>query len=248
MLTRPGARALILMLALVATATSIAGCQQKTLNRPIVLASPYEAQQLWAVAPFLNESGVAQVEGDRIADLMTEQAQQVQGIDTVPVNRVLLAMRKSGLVAITNEHEAFQIMNMLDVDGLIVGTVTAYDAYRPPKLGMATQLFVRTERNASHMIDPRTLTKSTSGEVSPGEVGPHAATSQAAGVFDASNHQTLIWLNNFASGRTQPDTAYGSDIYLVNMDLYTEFVCFRLLQDLLANEFARVPQPEADEG
>jgi hypothetical protein len=54
-------------------------------------------------------------------------------------------------------------------------------------------------------------------------------------------------LQTYAAGRTEPDTAYGSDIYLVDMDLYTQFVCFRLLQDLLAHEYARVPPPMADE-
>ena len=73
-----------------------------------------------------------------------------------------------------------------------------------------------------------------------GEIGPPRPVAQAAGVFDAANHQTLKWLDAYARGRAEPDSAYGQEIYLVRMDLYTQFVCHRLLGELLAQERARL--------
>ena len=66
------------------------------------------------------------------------------------------------------------------------------------------------------------------------------AAAQAAGIFDASDHTTLELLAIFANGRTHPSTAYGDDIYLMKMDLYTKFVAHQLLAELLRNEHKRL--------
>ena len=69
---------------------------------------------------------------------------------------------------------------------------------------------------------------------------PSDPTAQAAGVFNAANHQTLERLSQYAGPRSVPDSAYGTDIYLVSMELYTQFVSYRLIHDLLAFERARL--------
>ena len=53
-------------------------------------------------------------------------------------------------------------------------------------------------------------------------------------MFDASNHRTLAWLQDYTTGRDDPDSAFnGIDRYMVSMDWYAQFVCYRLLHDLL---------------
>jgi hypothetical protein len=213
-----------------------------------MLTAPYERTQLWAVVPPINESGSSAVRTDRIADAFTEQTEEVQGINTVAVNRVIMAMRRLGLTSVTTPNDAHAMMNLLGVDGLIVGTVTAYDAYPPMKLGMAVQLFTR-EQPQTPQIDPVKLTRAPTELPPPGAPGamnPLRPGAQAAGIFDASNHQTLMWLNEFASGRSQPKSAYGNDVYLVSMDLYTQFVAYRLMLNLLSAERARLMPVSAD--
>ena len=173
------------------------------------------------------------------ADLFTQQLQQVHGIDTVPVNRVIAAMRRLKMQQVTTPGDVRQLANVLDVDGIVVGTVTAYDPYPPLKLGVAVQLF-ETSRNHRTTFDPRELTQSPRGTVSPGDLGADDPIAQAAGLFDATNHQTLAWLSDYAAGRSDPDGAFGQDAYLVSMDLYTQFVSYRLIHDLLKSEQARV--------
>ena len=75
-------------------------------------------------------------------------------------------------------------------------------------------------------------------------------TAQASGVFDAKNHHTLAQLAEYASGRTLPDSAFGADAYLMTMELYTQFVCYRLIHDLLEDQRIRqmpvaIPGPES---
>ena len=69
---------------------------------------------------------------------------------------------------------------------------------------------------------------------------------QAAGVFEASNHQVLTWLDEDSTGRSEPGSPYGKDVYLVSMELYTQFVAYRLIHDLLAHEQTRIA-PKAEE-
>ncbi|MCP3906355.1 MAG: hypothetical protein GY715_22260 [Planctomycetes bacterium] len=210
---------------------ALTGCQP-TLTDPSVLEAPGDTYQLWGVAPFLNESGVSEIDGPRMADVFTAEAQQVEGVHTVPVNRVINAMRTLGVRYVTSHAEAVTLLRMLDLDGLVVGTVTAYDAYRPLELGMAIQLYRRPPAGSWDGLDARELVRSTGG-------GAHRASAwqfpvaQTAGVFDASNHGTLAQLEYFAAGRSEPESAYGSEIYQVSMDRFAHFVCYRLLEDLL---------------
>ncbi len=219
---------------------------QRRLQQPDLLAAPYQQPELWAVAPFANESGVSIVDTYRVADMFTQQVQQINGVEAVPVNRVLSVMRLLGLNAIESELDAVVLMNTLEVDALVIGSITAWDPYRPPTLAAAVELY-RSDASQRGQIDPIQISRHPSGDPLPGQMsdGPAAV---AAGVFDARNHQTLYWLEQYAESRTLPDSAYGNDIYLVSMDLYMQFVSYRLLHDLLQQERIRLhPIATADE-
>ena len=213
----------------------LTACQNSMrLHRPERLVAPYGQTALWAVAPLVNESGTTAANTIRITDLLTEELQQVEGINTVPVTRTLAVMHRLRMRAVTTLEDAQILMDTLGVDGLIVGTVTAWDPYTPPTLGLALQLFVYNDRSSNPRTDslPDQSTTHT-------RAGPNAA-AQAAGIFDASDHATLDTLALFSEGRTHPKSAYGADLYLVKMDLYTKFVAHQLLARLLSNEHQRL--------
>ena len=225
------------------------GCGGPKLVEPRSLHSPYDQTQLWAVAPFANESGSLHVDPYEIADAMAAEVQHTEGLLVLPVNRVIAAMRELDLLAIATPGEAMQVMNLIGADGLIVGTVTAYDPYRPMTLGVAVELHRQEREITSRRFDTRDLTRSPSGRVSPGALDRSNPVAQAAGVFEAANHRTLSRLEEYASGRSVPDGAFGRDIYQVRMDLYAQFVSYQLLQDLLEREHLRlvsiVPESQA---
>jgi hypothetical protein len=228
-------QALVLATVLLGIA-ALTGCQP-TLTEPSVLDAPGDTYQLWGVAPFLNESGVSDIDAPRMADIFTAEAQQVAGVHTVPVNRVISAMRTLGVRHVTSHAEAQTILRMLDLDGLVVGTITAFDAYRPLELGAAVQIYRRPPAGTWDGLDARELVRSTgtgSGAHRPARWQFPVA--QAAGVFDASNHGTLVQLEQFAVGRADPGSAYGTEIYQISMERFAHFVCYRLLDDLLAQQ------------
>ena len=220
--------------------SSPTGCTGPSLTTPAVLSSPVGHRRLWAVAPFANESGVSTVDTYRIADAFTQQLEQVRGIDTIAVNRVVSAMRSLGLQSIATANDAMSLAESLDVDALIVGTVTAFDPYPPPTLGMAVQVFNRSSQPTGRRFDPNALVRASSApEVSMGAVGAPRATAQASGVFDSRNHTTLGLLRKYAAGRIEPDSPFGTEVYLMDIELYTEFVSYWLIHDLLAFERSR---------
>jgi len=232
-------RALFLLLATFLTACWLTACTTKeTLTAPQSLRSPYDRAMLWAVVPFANESGVSTVDGARVADLFAEQTEQVRGINAVPVNRVIMAMRRLGMQNVSTAADARTLMNMLGVDGLVVGTVTSYDPYPPPKMGAAIQLFRGPGQVAVNELDPVEVTRSRTEVVAMSQMNNTQTAGQASGVFDSQDQQVLLWLDEYAAGRTEPASAYGNRIYLVNMELYTQFVAYRLLHDLLRREEA----------
>jgi hypothetical protein len=164
----------------------------------------------------------------------------------VPVNRVIMAMRRLGMQDVASAADARTLMNMLGVDGLIIGTVTSYDPYPPPKFGAAIQLFSGPRPGVVSTLDPIEVTRSRTEVVAMSQMNNTQAAGQASGVFDSQNQQVLLWLDEYAAGRTEPASAYGNRIYLMNMELYTQFAAYRLLHDLLRHETADQPVHTAE--
>ena len=229
-------------------ALALFGCEMgEKLTVPVELDSSRPTKRVWAVAPFVNESGVSRVDNLRLADQFAYEIENVNGLQALPVNRVAAAMQLLQIVEVTTEAEGIALLNVLDADGLIIGTVTAYDPYPPLMLGLSVELITRdrivrswpgaeagefTDENRPH---PHDLVKQAAGEPSiDGSLVYRAA--EASAIFDASNHITRNALEQYTQGRTLPKSAYGKGVYDVNMDLYTRFVSYQLIGDLLSAE------------
>ena len=211
------------------------GCMRAdTLRDPMVHSyrPPSLQTELWAVAPLSNESGASVAEPLRLADALVREAQQIDGVDTVPVNRVIAVMESLGIERVTHPAEADAIRAELGVDALLVGTVTAWDPYRPMVLGLAVAMY-RADDARFGMLDPRDVQAQSTETVRPSSLGPLPPAAVAAAVFEASNHRTLKWLRAYADGRNEPDNAFGPDVYLASMDRFMQFACFRILGELL---------------
>jgi hypothetical protein len=228
----PLARALLLILGLFAS-----GCTTSTYPRQ-TLVSRSGHEQLWAVVPPRNESGISIVDTARVADMITKELEQVKGVSALPVQRVLLGLQQLQLATVTGLDDVAALMRLLGADGLIVGTVTAYDPYPPPVLGLALELHLDPAPPDLGGIDPVEISRTTTGQL---EAGPGTADRvfQTSGVFDGRDQQTLTWLRHYAETRHDPSEPYGPDIYLVSMDLFTQFVSHRLLRDLLRRQQLR---------
>ena len=138
------------------------GCARETapdygVERALYLSST--ARQTWAVAPVLNLSGQREVDPILQADLVYGQVQQVAGLNVLPVNRVVEVYRALKIDQVQSEEQAALVCQLLGCDALLVGTVSLYDPYDPPRMGASLQLFRSGKSVQGQNVDPRELAR-----------------------------------------------------------------------------------------
>ena len=216
------------------------GCRYQ---KPIDLNSPWlPRQQVWAVAPLANESGVSAVDRLAVSDALVLETASIDGVDVLPLNRTLEAMTalQIGLNGIPTNEEFQVLIQELGVDAILVGTVIAYDPYQPLRFGASIQL-IEASGQVAQAFDPRSLTMAVSERgVQTGLSGPSPLV-QASGIFDAENHGVLMSLERYAAGRSTHELARsGVGLYLLDMDEFSEFVFHELLDRLLGQAQAHM--------
>jgi hypothetical protein len=227
----------------------VAGCagHRGELQAPQVLVAPYNHVQgdvLWAVAPLANETGVSFLETGAIADQIVAKIDEVRGLSCLPLNRTLAAMRARGMRAITSPNDARVLADTLGVDGLIVGTITAYDPYDPPKLGLKLALFARNAGVETARMDPLRLQCSYTEQdriLAQQYLSKPVAT--VSEHFDGANHGVQMELRRYAHGRCEPDSALGWKSIMQSMDLYTQFAAYAAVSRLIDQERLRLGAP-----
>lgn len=244
------ARCLLFVL-FIAAAALAAGCAQgEKLVPPRTHTAPYNAaggDVLWAVVPLRNESGAGIADAYDVSDKVVAAAAQVRGVRVLPLNRTIAVMRAMNLTALQTPADAKRLAAELGVDGLILGSVTAWDPYNPPKLGLALALYSRggamdaAAPAPAAPLDTRTLRyQPTDYRYFPRSSFDNAPASVVSEYFDGKNHQVLMDVRAYAEGRHDPATALGWRRYLASMDLFTEFAASHTVGRLLEHEWLRL--------
>ncbi|MEM1110077.1 MAG: hypothetical protein AAGH99_15435 [Planctomycetota bacterium] len=239
---------ILLSAVLLGTSMSLGGCQKP--QRIETLKAPYPTRQVFAVAPFRNESGSAFADGVAMADKVTQRLALTRGIDTLPVNRVLSAMDALGMSRIANKGDAIRLRQTLGVDGLVIGTVTAYQPYSPPKLGMNLELYLdaRLAWQGSE-IDTRELSSAATEQtaVLPGGAATRRQPVTALGGFyDAADPNVIDLLEAYVAERKPEGSLdYALRRHTLSIDLYSEFVSTQVTTQLMAAERLRLRRPNA---
>jgi hypothetical protein len=247
---RPAARRLCLALALL-----LAACAPKPrLTPPQELSAPYDVSRgevLWGVVPLRNESGTSALDSISVSDKVVAAAAQVRGVRALPINRTIAAMRALKLTELKGPDDLKTLATEMGVDGLIVGSITAWDPYDPPKLGLALALYARPgamERLAPQPLDTRKLEyQPTDYQYFPRSTYKEAPASVVSEYLDAKNHAVLQTLQAYALGRHDPTSAYGWKRYTASMDLFSEFAAWHAVSRLLDHEWVRLAGPPPQE-
>ncbi len=232
----------------VALAVLAVGCQYRGVKKTQGLSAPYEERQVWAVAPLRNESGSLYADGLRTADKLAQRLETVVGVDTIPVNRVLAAMQARQMSAVTSADDVFQLRELLGVDAIVIGSITDYDPYDPPKLGLTIELYFNPKRVQANATNLRKLVTAPTGDSTvPAEpVRPSPPVSVVSGFYDASDpgiHEQLVEYAEARDDAVRDDPARGWRLYQLDMDLYTEFVTYLVSRQLLRVEEQRLAPP-----
>ncbi len=245
---RPAFRRLwgaLIALSAAAAIGGLTGCaSDEKLVTPTEHHSPWDAERTWAVVPLANESGVTKIDTLSISDNFVAEAEAIEGIHCIPLNRSIAAMRSLGLQQVRTDAEARALLRVLQVDGLVVGSITAYNPYMPLSLGIAAQLYT-VDSPAPAATDVRELTMAVT-ERSVADRGRAGPSAQASRVYDASNHDVLLRIASYAAGRHNPKSGLREAVYTSSMSSYSRFVAFDVMGELLATESARMgDRPDA---
>jgi hypothetical protein len=101
----------------------------------IGVTNPIPGLTTVAVAPFLNLSPERAVEGRRFALAYASELQKVPGFEVIPVGVTEVAMI-DGKIDLNDVDEVLKLAKILRVDAVVVGAVTEYSPYYPPRIGL----------------------------------------------------------------------------------------------------------------
>lgn len=210
----------------------LAGCHKPKYGQEQQLTLQAPVRPVWAVAPAINLSGEPEVDPLLQADLLFEQLQAVNNVTVIPVNRVVAVYAALGITKVESEQQAEVVCDQLGCDALIIPTITAYDPYDPPKVGMAIQLLARPSSIHQPNVDARKLAR----EATPDDdqaLPLHPGFIQVVGMYDSANGSVRDAVLKYAKGRNDPRGPMGSKEYFMSMDRYCGFAYHALIADLL---------------
>lgn len=130
--------AFVLLVALLFCQTGCTLFPQR-LDQPQV-HNPFPQLRKVAVVPFFNQSDFPQINGAKVAASYRHQLQQIRGFEVVPVGVVDQYLSQNPIPI--NEIPDFQkLARDLGVDAVVVGSITDFDPYYPPKMGLAVRWY-----------------------------------------------------------------------------------------------------------
>jgi len=131
----------MLRLLAVSACLLLSGCSllPEIAHRP-TLHNPFPQLSRVAVAPFFNLSEEPTLNGDDVAGAYYAELQSVPGFEVVPVGVVKTAMLAHG-IELTGPADARRLAQLLDVDAVVVGAVTDYSIYPPPRMGLRVEWY-----------------------------------------------------------------------------------------------------------
>jgi hypothetical protein len=97
--------------------------------------NPFPQMSKVAVAPFFNQSAEPTVDGRKLAEAYYNELQLLPGFQVTPVGVVEQAMREHD-IRMNSPDDARRLAKILRVDAVVVGAVTDYTPYYPPRLGL----------------------------------------------------------------------------------------------------------------
>ena len=113
--------------------------------------NPFPQLSRVAVAPFFNQSDEATLDARRFSMEYFGQLQAIPGFEVVPLGVVEEAINRHA-VDLSSPGEARRLAEILGVDVVVVGSITDYSPYTPPRCGMRVEWYARNP--GFHQIPP----------------------------------------------------------------------------------------------
>ncbi len=116
------------------------GCSLWEVTHQPVIHNPFPQLHRVAVAPFFNQSDEPTVDGHEFALAYFAELQATPGFEVVPVGVVEDAI-VAHQVDLSNAGEARRLAEILNVDVVVIGSVTDFNPYYPPRCGLRVEWY-----------------------------------------------------------------------------------------------------------
>ncbi len=122
--------------------SGVTGCRLifPDVSHEPVIHNPFPQLNKVAVAPFFNQSDEPTVDGRRFAMAYYAELQAIPGFEVVPLGVVENAIIEHQ-VDLSRPGEARRLANILGVDAVVIGSVTDYTPYYPPRCGLHVEWY-----------------------------------------------------------------------------------------------------------
>jgi hypothetical protein len=155
--------------------------------------------------------------------------------------RAYLAAR--GAATAATPQQVIEMAGDLEVDGVLVVAITAFDPYDPPKVGLTVALFRRPLADDQRMPDPIELSREPA--LVRHESVQTALVNQQALQFDARNAEVIERVKAFADRRGgAAESPWGWRRVVVSAPEYLAFCSYEALRTLLASEAEMIAAEE----
>lgn len=210
---------------------------------PRIYRNPYPQPKIFAVTIFRNLSGSEDIDVMAVTDAFYAELKNAdaRSFQVVPVNRVLAALADLGLSNVNHPADVATLANALEVDGIIVGAVTQYNPYFPPRLGMNVQLFLRDEYNrspAAKYLGPKEMARAAVSFRFNVD-NPVQPTNTVDRIIDARDDNVVKRLKKYTKSKRISAGPAGWKKYATTEN-YPYFVSHEIVGELLARERDRL--------
>ena len=125
----------------VAMLFSGSGCSliPEVVHQPVV-HNPFPQLTRVGVAPFFNLSAEPGVDGRQFALCYFNELQSIPGFEVISMGVVEQAIEQYHL-EMTNAGDARRLAQILEVDAIVIGAVTDYSPYYPPRCGISVEWY-----------------------------------------------------------------------------------------------------------
>jgi hypothetical protein len=125
-----------------AVTTLLAGCHLPELAHQPRVHNPFPQLHKVAIAPFFNLSTEPTVDGREFALAYFNELQRIPGYEVVPVGVVEQTM-KQYKIDLSSPEDARKLAEILGVDAVVIGAVTDFTPWFPPRCAMQVEWYAR---------------------------------------------------------------------------------------------------------
>lgn len=118
----------------------LSGCTLPHITHRPIVRNPFPQLTRVAVAPFFNLSAEPAINGRQVALAYFNELQSVQGFEVVPIGVVESKLQEFNLT-LGKAEDARKLAQLLEVDAVVVGAVTDYSPYYPPRFALRVEWY-----------------------------------------------------------------------------------------------------------